>query len=66
MWSFLKPRLTKQQIEVEIQEMVDAYHNQWSHWSSGFLVGSSLVGNKQGDSARYWQLKGMLNKINGM
>lgn len=44
----------------EIDEMMAAYHKRWPH-VGGFLVGSSLCGNKQGDSARYWELKKIID-----
>jgi hypothetical protein len=50
--------MSKEQAIKEIEEMVSEYHRQGFTYS-GFLTGSSLCGNKGGDSARYWEL----NKI---
>lgn len=62
MWPF-KVKITKEQALKEIQELHAAYRKEYpaacSPGGSGvpFLVGSSLVGNKNGDSQRYWELK---------
>lgn len=53
--------MTKQEAVIEIEEMVKVYKETWPN-ASGFLVGSSLVGNHQGDSARYWELKEFIDK----
>ena len=61
MWPF-KPKITKEQARTEIHEMVEAYKKVWPNWKYGFLVGSSLVNNhKQGDSARFWELKKIID-----
>lgn len=61
-WKFWKPKLTREQIEQEIKALREAYVKS-PYGGLGFLVGSSLIGNKQGDSARYWELKKMLDKL---
>lgn len=44
----------------EIKVMVDAYWKKYpANGGAGFLVGSSLVGNKHGDSARFHELKAL-------
>lgn len=46
--------------EREIKAMVDAYWKKYpANGGAGFLVGSSLVGNKDGDSARFHELKAL-------
>lgn len=51
-------------IENEIDEMVAAYKKEYPHANNlGFLVGSSLVGNHQGDSARFWELQKKLEAL---
>lgn len=47
----------------EVADMVQAYRNKYPHANVGFLVGSSLVGNKQGDSARFWELTQECEKL---
>ncbi len=59
MWTF-KPKITEQQARKELYEMVEAYNRKYTSGRSAFLTGSSLVGNKNGDSARYWELKEIL------
>ena len=58
--------MTKLQAQTEIDEMIKAYKRRWEYWEDfgGFLVGSSLVGNKQGDDARFHELKKII-KENG-
>lgn len=50
----------------EITLMRRAYQDRWpaalKNGGIGFLVGSSLVGNKQGDSARFHELKALCAK----
>jgi hypothetical protein len=45
----------------EIDKMVAIYRSIFPH-CSGFLVGSSLLNNKDGDSARFWKLKDIIDK----
>lgn len=52
--------MTKQDAQKEIDNMVAAYKKRWP-CVCGLLVGSSLVGNQQGDSARFWELKRVVN-----
>lgn len=71
MW-FFKEKITKEQAQLEIDKMIDIYNNPDTNfmmrrdsftkrWNSGFLVGSSLCGYKQGDSARFWELKAIID-----
>lgn len=46
----------------EIAQMVAVYRRKYPHFASGFLTGSSLCGNPEGDSARYWKLKKILGE----
>ena len=46
----------------EIDEMVATYRKRYPYGNVGFLVGSSLCGNKEGDSARFWKLKRILGE----
>lgn len=59
--------MTKEEIENEIAYILQTYREYRNrHGGVGFaafLVGSSLCGNKQGDSARYWELRTMLDKF---
>lgn len=55
--------MTLEQIDLEMQDLRNAYHKRYPNGNLGFLVGSSLVHNKQGDSARYWELKEILEEI---
>jgi hypothetical protein len=48
--------MTKEDAQKEIDEMFAVYNRVWPY-GSGLLVGSSLVGNKDGDSPRFWYLK---------
>lgn len=48
-------RMKEVEARKEIEDMFSAYRKRWPH-VSGLLVGSSLVGNKEGDSARFWFL----------
>lgn len=50
-------KFTKQEAKKEMAELIDAYKRQYPHGGVAFLTGSSLVGNKNGDSERFWQLK---------
>jgi hypothetical protein len=67
MW-FCKPKITRAEAEREMLALKQAY---WKKYPSatavggsgvGFLTGSSLVGNKQGDSARFWELRKVLDE----
>ncbi len=55
----------KESAKKEIRDMFAAYKKRWPH-VSGLLVGSSLVGNKEGDSARFWHLTKKFNLENGL
>jgi hypothetical protein len=59
MW--FKKKITKEEAEKEITEMCHTYLDHFGV-GCGFLTGSSLCGNKQGDSARYWELKAITDK----
>ena len=55
--------MTKEQAEKEIHEMVETYRREFGdNYQGGFFLGSSICGNKKGDSARYWELREVLNK----
>jgi len=50
-------KMSTSDILEEISQMCQAYIKRYPHARVGFLVGSSLVGNKKGDRDRYWKLK---------
>lgn len=58
---FVAKTIPKEEAQKELDEMIKIY-KQVFNGRSAFLVGSSLVGNKQGDSARYWELRKILDK----
>ena len=63
MW-WNKKKITKEEAEKEIDEMVKCYKKRWSHWKCGFLVGSSICGNsdfKNCDSGRFWYLRNIID-----
>lgn len=58
-----KPLISKEEAQKEINAMIGRY---WEVYPAignkyGFLVGSSHCGNKQGDSARFRELKEIIN-----
>lgn len=55
--------MTIEKAEKEIAEMVAVYRKRYPASNSPFLVGSSLCGNKQGDSARFWELQKIVAPI---
>lgn len=60
---FKKKTISKQQAEQEISKIIKRYKEEYDY-PTGFLVGSSLCGYKQGDSARYCELKKIIDNPN--
>ena len=63
--------MTKEEAQKEINKMISTYKNRFNSlidmdgkYCGGFLTGSSLCGNEEGDSARFSYLKSIINEIN--